>query len=103
MIINFNRLPALSTLHAVFEGVQPQKAPQSETYPTEPFQRTRRHRRAAPVPSVAEPDYFFRFFTALSPATTPEIMAQEFIMAVRLSEPLAPPTTQPAPKRLPMG
>lgn len=36
-------------------------------------------------------------FTALSAETTPETMAQEFIMAVKLSAPLAPPTTQPAP------
>ena len=35
--------------------------------------------------------------TALSAETTPETMAQEFIIAVKLSAPLAPPTTQPAP------
>ena len=37
------------------------------------------------------------FLTALSPATAPEITAQEFIMAVIESAPFAPPTTQPAP------
>ena len=44
-------------------------------------------------------DYLFFFKDAViaSAASTPEIIAQEFIMAVMESAPLAPPTTQPAP------
>ena len=36
-------------------------------------------------------------FAAFSPATRPEPIAQEFIMAVIESVPFAPPTTLPAP------
>lgn len=46
---------------------------------------------------------FLMAAVAPSAASTPEMMAQEFIIAVIESAPLAPPTTQPAPKRPGMG
>lgn len=55
-------------------------------------------RRTVPLTKAARqaPPYL-SVFTALSAATTPETIAQEFIMAVIESAPFAPPTTQPAP------
>ena len=58
----------------------------------------RRRSRASPrAKPEGEKRRHFMSAAAVSAETTPETIAQEFIMAVMESAPFAPPTTQPAP------